>query len=399
MKKWMLNNVRPWGNRASTIVIAGKQIVEVIEDPYPNLDLPGTDGKGAVAFPGFVNAHAHVDKSWWGFPWQPWGGEASLEGRIRHERDRRDELDIPSVRVCKRVLQEFLRHGTTRVRTHIDVDLGVGLRGIDAVREANVQLGEPIELAIVAFPQDGVMRRPGVLQLLRQAAAEGVEYIGGLDPATIDRDPVGQLDGIFDIAADYGCGIDIHLHETGSLGAFELEMIMDRVERYGLEGKVTIAHGFAIPDMPASQRQEALARMAELGMSATTVAPVRHRQFPLHEFQYAGVPFAFGTDGIRDLWAPYGDGDILSIGWQYGRGGGVVRDEDILEVLRICTTLGAPFVSDSRNDLEAGARADIVCVLAENPQDALVRRLPRSLVIAGGEILDFAQLPSTPDSF
>ncbi|MDF2562470.1 MAG: cytosine deaminase, partial [Microbacterium sp.] len=94
------------------------------------------DGRGMLALPGLVNAHAHVDKSWWGLPWQSYGGEGGTDGRIRHERARRDELGIPSVSTTAHVLEQFVRHGTTAIRTHVDVDLGVAQRGIDAVREA-----------------------------------------------------------------------------------------------------------------------------------------------------------------------------------------------------------------------------------------------------------------------
>lgn len=398
MNSWLLSNVKPWGGSVCHFLINDDVIAQRYEGDLPVIagNVPVVDGGGAIALPGFVNAHAHIDKSWWGKSWQSWGGDPTLDGRIRHERNRRDELGIPSVAVCRRVLQEFLRHGTTRVRTHIDVDLGVGLRGIHSAWEANAELGDLFELAIVAFPQDGVLRREGVAELLREAAKLGVDYIGGLDPAAIDRDPVGQLDILFDIAADYGCGIDIHLHETGSLGQFDLELIMDRVERYSLVGKVNLAHGFVVPEMPTAQRIDTLARMAELGITATTVAPVRATQFQLRDFDEAGVSFAFGTDGIRDLWAPYGDGDILGIAWQYGRGGGIVTDGDILRVLQIATVDGAKFVSSKLNDLSVGSRADIVCVQAENPMDAFVRRVPRSIVVAGGTLVDLAALPIHP---
>ncbi len=77
-----------------------------------------------------------MDKSWWGRPWVSSGGERTTQGRIAHERAERDGLGIPSVDAATAVLGEFLRHGTTATRTHVDVDLGVGLRGIEAVREA-----------------------------------------------------------------------------------------------------------------------------------------------------------------------------------------------------------------------------------------------------------------------
>ncbi|WP_420364844.1 amidohydrolase family protein [Curtobacterium sp. L3-7] len=394
----VIRDVRPWGGASSDIVVRGSRIDSVL--PSGTASAEGTrivEGRGVLALPGLVNSHAHADKSWWGHPWESFGGEPTTEGRIAHERARRDDLGIPSVGIAKRVLQEYLRTGTTRVRTHVDVDLGLGLRGIDAVREAAAELDGAIELSIVAFPQDGVLRRPGVLDLLRQAAADGVEHIGGLDPSLIDRDPVGQLDGLFDIAAEYGCGIDIHLHEPADLGAFSFDLVLDRVERLGIApGKVNIAHGFAIVDLEPVRRRDLLARMAGLGVTMTTVAPVRMRQLPLHEFDDVGVRFGLGTDGIRDLWSPYGDGDLLGIAWQYARGGGYSRDEDITRVVELATRDGARFVTDEEHDLVAGARADVVLVDAENPMDALVRRVPRSLVVAGGMVVDPADLARHP---
>src|SRR5690606_37859674 len=131
------------------------------------------DGGGTLALPGFINAHAHVDKSWWGQPWVSYGGEATTVGRIAHERAEREKLGIPSAEGAGLILREFLRHGTTAARSHVDVDLGVGLDGLHAVQEAAAQLDGAVDLELVAFPQDGVLRRPGVLDLLDQAAAEG----------------------------------------------------------------------------------------------------------------------------------------------------------------------------------------------------------------------------------
>ncbi|GEK80349.1 cytosine deaminase [Agrococcus baldri] len=379
-------NVRPWGGPAVDIAFDGDRIASVA--PAAGRVGPDVlDGRGLLALPTIVNAHAHIDKSWLGLPWQRYGGEPGTEGRIRHERARRDELGIPSVERTAAVLDAHVRHGTTALRTHVDVDLGVGLRGIEAVREAVAAYEGAVEATIVAFPQDGVLRRPGVLELLEQAAAAGADHVGGLDPASIDRDPVGQLDGLFAVAERHDVGIDIHLHDPAELGAFQLELIVERTERLGLSGRVNIAHGFAIAQLPQPRRRDLLQTMGELGISCTSVAPLRLPQLPLAELDAAGVRLGLGTDGIRDLWSPYGDGDTLAIARQFARASSIVHDEELLRVVEIATRDAAGFVGRETHDLVPGARADAVLLDAEHAMDALVRTPPRLAVVGGARLL------------
>jgi len=387
----VISDVRPWGGEPRDLVVSGGTITDVVPAGTAPTAARVVDGRGRLALPGVVNAHAHVDKSWWGLPWQSWDGEPGVAGRIAHERARRDELGIPGVGATSRVLAEMVRHGTTAIRTHVDVDLGLGLRGLEVVQEAAAAYDGALTLETVAFPQDGVLRRPGVLELLDRAAAAGADHVGGLDPASIDRDPVGQLDGVLEIAARHGCGADLHLHDPAELGAFTIELLLERVSSYGLQGRVTIAHGFAVADLDAVRRRDLLQAMGELGVSMTTVAPVGRPQLPVAELDAAGVALGLGTDGIRDLWSPYGTGDTLHTGWQLARAGGLVRDDDLTRVVELATRDGARFVQRALGgvplDLVPGGRADLVLLDAENVMDALVRLPARSLVVGGGRVL------------
>ncbi|NUT39445.1 MAG: amidohydrolase family protein [Thermoactinospora sp.] len=387
MTSWTLTNVRPWGAAPVDVAIDGAEIADV--RPAGAIPPAGdrVDGRGLLALPGFVNAHAHVDKSWWGRPWVPYGGEATTRGRIAHERAERGRHGIPSADGAVAVLREFLRHGTTATRTHVDVDLGVGMRGIEAVHEAQRRLGGAIDVEIVAFPQDGVIRRPGVLDLLDQAAREGATSIGGIDPASIDRDPVAQLDGLFEIAERRDVGLDIHLHDGGELGAFQYELIIDRTRRTGLQGRVTVSHGFALGELAPARRLDLLDELADAGVSWTTVAPVRTAPLPWQAMAERGIALGLGTDGIRDLWSPFGDGDLLRIALGFARLHGLRFDADLTAAVELATTKAAPFVHRDRHDLLPGSRADVVLIDAENVQDALVRVPRRALVVAGGRIV------------
>ncbi|MFG1910222.1 amidohydrolase [Kribbella sp. NPDC048928] len=392
MTSLLLADVRPWGGAAVDVTI----VDGVISDLTPagtgrtdgqRVDGQRVDGRGLLALPGFVNAHAHVDKSWWGQPWVSYGGQPATQGRIAHERAERDKYGIPSAAGAKAVLREFLRHGTTATRTHVDVDLGVGLRGIAGVLEAAADLNGAVEVEIVAFPQDGVLRRPGVLDLLDKAAAEGATSIGGLDPASIDRDPVGQLDALFEIAARRGVGIDIHLHDRGDLGAFQYELIAERTLQEGLQGKVNVSHGFALGELSPARRTELVDQLGAAGISWTTVAPPTSAPLPFREMRAAGVPIGLGTDGIRDLWSPYGDGDLLQVARGFARLHGLRTDEDLTYAVELATTHGAGFVHRENHGLTPGARADIVLLDAENAPDVLVRAPRREVVITGGQVV------------
>ncbi len=387
MASLTVTGVRPWGGEPADLVLDGDRISDVRPAGSAPVEGERLDGAGLLALPGFVNSHAHVDKSWWGKPWVSYGGVASTEGRIAHERAERDALGIPSVEIAETVLREFLRHGTTAARSHVDIDLGLGLRGIEIVQEAAERLGGAVEVEIVAFPQDGVLRRPGVLKLLDEAAAAGAGRIGGLDPAGIDRDPVGQLDGLFEIAERRGVGLDIHLHDGGELGAFQYELIADRTVRTGLQGKVTVSHGFALGEVPPARQAALLDRITEAGISLATVAPVRVAPLPWAELSAREIPVGLGTDGIRDLWSPYGDGDILQIALGFARLHGLRRDEDLTAAVELATRRAASFVGRERHDLAPGCRADVVLVAAENVPDALMRVPVRSWVIAGGRVV------------
>lgn len=385
MDSLVVANVRPWGGAVVDLVISGDRIAEV----RPGGAAAGEriDGGGALALPGFVNAHAHVDKSWWGQPWVSYGGERTTAGRIAHERAERDGRGIPGVPSTVAVLREFLRHGTTATRTHVDVDLGVGLRGIEVVREAAASLGGAVEVEIVAFPQDGVIRRPGVLDLLDRAAGAGASSIGGIDPASLDRDPVAQLDGLFAIAERRGVGLDIHLHDGGELGAFQYELIIDRTRRTGLGGRVAISHGFGLGDVPPARQDDLLDHLADAGIAWTTVAPPRHTPLPWRGMRDRGIPLGFGTDGIRDLWSPFGDGDILRVALGFARLHALYSDDELAYAVELATTRAAGFVHRDTHALAPGARADIVLIDAENTQDALVRAPRRKLVVAGGRVV------------
>ncbi|GAA2835369.1 amidohydrolase [Aminobacter aminovorans] len=386
-KSYALSNVRPWGAEPVDILIEGNRIAGIRPGSKP--EAGDVDGGGLLAMPGFVNTHAHIDKSWWGKPWvgYTYSDRPTVEGWIANERAQRDKYGVPNVASSAAVLRQFVRNGTTATRTHVDVDLGVGLRGLECVEAAKSELGDAIQVETVAFPQDGVLRRPGVMQLLDEAAKAGADNIGGLDPGTIDGNVEAVLDGLFDIAVKRNVGLDFHLHEFGSLGVYEFRQVMRRTIDAGLQGRVTISHGFVLGTLPQNVQEEIVEKLAEAGVSWTTVAMGGTAPLPWQQMRQRSVPLGLGTDGTRDLWSPFGDGDMLRVAHQFARLSGLRHDEKLLAAVELATKGGAHFVGRDVHDLVEGSRADIVLVDAENVSDALIRCPPRKLVISGGRIV------------
>src|SRR4249920_496695 len=178
--------------------------------------------------------------------------------------------------------------------------------------------GERTNRGLSAKRRDALPRR--VLDLLDAAVRNGADLVGGIDPLEIDRDPKGQLDGIFGVAARRGVGLDIHLHEPGEMGFFNVQEICARTKALGLGGKVTISHGFCLGGITERKAAEAAETMAEAGVALVTHGAGGLPMPPIEMLRAAGVLVFAGNDDIRDTWSPYGTGDLLEraaiIGWK-----------------------------------------------------------------------------------
>jgi cytosine/creatinine deaminase len=252
MSELLLRGGRPWRFAGPADVLVRDGVIARIE---PDIDAPGAevfDVSGRLVLPGLVEAHCHLDKTLYGRAWEPHTAGDTLADRIGNERRRRGELGLPNADCAAALLERMVTAGTSYVRTHTDVYPGAGLGGVEAVRDAVRRLGGRVTVEQVAFPQHGILSTPGTAELLDEALKLGVETIGGIDPAGMDRDPVRHLDVVLGLAERHGAGIDIHLHDGGMLGAFELELITERTRASGLVGKVTVSHAYAFGQIDAA---------------------------------------------------------------------------------------------------------------------------------------------------
>lgn len=354
----------------------------------PGIDAPdAVDGGGRLVVPAFVEPHIHLDKILWGEPWQPGPRAARLIDYIENERRVLSANPTPPEVRAGRILGEMLRHGTTAVRSHIDVAPDMGLSHVEAMFRVRDVWRDRVDLQFVAFPQQGLLSRPGTAELMRAAMDMGVETVGGLDPAGIDGDPAGQLRFIFDLAVEKGAGVDIHLHDPGDLGAWQVERIAEYTAASGLAGKVMISHAYCL-GMVSERRLEAIGRrLADLGISLMTSAPAYIAVPPVERLTELGVTVCCGSDGIRDSWSPLGNGDMLERAFLTAYRFDWNRDEDFRRALSCATHVAARAIGLENYGLHVGARADFVLIDATNVGDAICRRQAGRRVVRRGAIV------------
>lgn len=354
----------------------------------PDVTAPdAVDGGGRLVLPAFVEPHVHLDKTLWGEAWQPGQRATRLRDYIENERRVLSANTTAPEERAGRLLGRMLAFGTTAVRSHIDVAPDIGLAHVEAMFRLREAWSDRVDLQFVAFPQQGLLCRPGTTDLIRAAMDMGVETVGGLDPAGIDGDPAGQLRFIFDLAVEKGAGVDIHLHDKGDLGAWQVEQIADFAAASGLADKVMISHAYCLGMIAPARLERIGRRLADTGVALMTSAPADVAVPPVEELTAMGVTVCCGSDGIRDSWSPFGNGDMLERAFLTAYRFDWNRDEDFVRALGCATLAAAKAIGLPDYGLATGNRADFVMIAATGAGDALCRRPADRMVVRRGKLV------------
>lgn len=382
----LLKNVRPYAGPALDILVENGRIARMGKDIAAPAGVAVEDGRGEIVIPGLVEAHTHLDKSLWGQPWYTNEVGPKLLDKIDNERESKKRLDIDPARQSARQSIQSSLMGSTHIRSHVDVDTEHGLWGVEGVMQTRDAYRDIVDIELVAFPQSGLLRRPGTLELMDAAMKAGCEIVGGLDPCAIDRDPKGHLDAVFGLCQTYGKPLDIHLHEPGEMGLFSFELIVERTRALGMKGQVTVSHAFCLGTDPA-QVDPLIEELVALDIAIMTTAPASRPAPPVKKLLAAGVRVCSGSDGIRDTWGPYGNADMLERAMFVGLRNNFRRDDELRLALDVCTTEGAKVMEIADYGLAEGKAADLVVLPGETVAEAIVTRSPKRRVLKRGKVV------------
>jgi cytosine/adenosine deaminase-related metal-dependent hydrolase len=382
----LIRNGRPKGGAVADVLIERGKIVAI----GANLAASAAaieDVAGALVLPGLVEAHTHLDKSLWGMGWHPNSAGPRLIDKIDNERNLKRAIDIDPARQSARQVVLSASHGSTHIRSHVDVDTDHGLWGIEGVMATRDAYADLVDIDIVAFPQSGLLRRPGTLDLMDQAMKAGADVVGGIDPCAIDRDPKGHCDAIFALAQKYARPLDIHLHEPGEMGAFSFDLIFERTRALGMKGQVVVSHAFCLGTPDRDLVDPLIEQIVELDIGIMTTGPAARPAPPVKRLVDAGVRVCSGSDGIRDTWGPYGNADMLERVMLVGLRNNFRRDDEVEIAFHVCTRGGADVMRLEDYGLHVGAKADLIVVEGETITHAAVARPVRKLVLKHGKVI------------
>lgn len=386
-----------------TVTVNDGRILEI----GPDLEYVAREeirGSGCYLSPGFVESHLHLDialSNDWTEPGrpEPFVSMAALNTAI--ERRRRAFSKEEIFERASSALQLALRHGTTALRAQCHVDTEIGLRHVEALQAVKECFADLVTVQIVTFPQQGLLRNQGTLDLFREALRCGADVVGGAANIESERHFSEHIDAAFALALEFDRDLDIHtdlaLRDDVALDDLELVHVARRTIEYGYQGRVTVGHACTLDSASPEIAQEAIALLKEAEISVTSQPDlyrlgredrqhVRRGLTRVKELLAAGVNVSYASNNVRDALRPLGNMDLLEEGLILSYGAHMDTVEQLETIMRMATYNPAQALRLDNYGLEPGDRADLVLLDAPSAPAALVGQVEKLYVIKEGRV-------------
>ena len=358
------------------------------------------DAAGQLVTPPFVDAHFHMDATLsYGLPRVNASGTLlegiALWGELKPQLTR-EALVERALAYCDWAVAK----GLLAIRSHVDV-CDARLLAVDALLEVKEKVAPYLDLQLVAFPQDGVLRSAGALDNLERALDMGVDVVGGIPHfERTMADGAESVRILCEIAAERGLMVDMHCDESDDPLSRHIEILAFQSQRLGLHGRVTGSHLTSMHSMDNYYVSKLLPLMKEAGVAAIANPLInitlqgRHDGYPkrrgmtrVPELLAAGIPVAFGHDCVMDPWYSLGSGDMLEVAHMGLHVAQMTGQAAMRQCFSAVTETPAAILGLEGYGIAPGCRADLVLLQAADPVEAIRLRATRLMVMRAGRVI------------
>jgi cytosine deaminase len=342
------------GSRAD-VVVRGERVTEVLSAGRAagSFDVV-VEGCGGLLLPTYIDTHVHLDKAL--IRDQLVEHDGTLRGAIEAIHAAKRDYDVEDVRRRARaVIEASVLSGTTRLRSHVDVDTVGGLVPLEGVLAAARDSSDIAEVQIIAFPQEGLQRDPGAADLMAEAMTAGATVVGGMPHWEHGEDDQREhVRFCFELAQQHDADVDMHVDETDDGSVRTLALVVEETERRDWQGRVTVGHVCSLAAADDSYADAVIAGCARAGITVVSNPVtnlvlqgrgdrglVRRGTTRVRELLDAGVQVAFGQDCVNDGFYPFGRGDMLEVALVSAHAAHLTTVEEQHAVLAAVTTVPA----------------------------------------------------------
>jgi cytosine/creatinine deaminase len=339
------------------------------------------DAEGCLACAGLIETHIHLDKSRIIDRCAP--QERSQLSPVKGVTPLKKDMSVDDVRQrAERTLEQCIVHGTTRMRTQVEVDPGIGMRGFEGVWSLIADYNWAIDIEVCVFPQEGLISYPGTEELLVEGLKRGAQVIGGAP--RYDSDEAGQIRRIFALAREFDVDIDMHLDVGNTPEAMNIHLVRELTDEYKRGGRVVVGHMAKLSLMRPDQVAALARSLADSGI-AVTVLPatdlflmgrdqdhgVRRGVADANLLIEHGVNCSLSSNNILNPATPYGDCSLIRMANLYANILQLDRPGELRECFRMLTDRSARLLNIKDYGLAVGRPADVVVINAQSPEQAV----------------------------
>ena len=396
---WALQDVRIDDGSVVDVVVDGDQIALVAAGAAEGVK-ESINAGGKLLLPAFIDGHVHLDKVLIRHELREHDGTLSGAIDAIHERKRRYTAEDVRGR-ARAVIEESVRLGTTRLRSHVDVDTIGGLVPLEGVMAAAADCADIAEVRTIAFPQEGLLRDPGAYDLMEAALEAGADVVGGMPHWEPDEDAQREHVRLcFELAERFDRDLDMHVDETDDGTVRTLEMVADEALRRDLIGRVCAGHVCSLSAADHGYADRVIEKCARAGISiaANPVTNlvlqgrgdrglVRRGTTRIAELRAAGVNVLFGQDCVKDGFYPFGRGSMLEVALISAHAAHLTSRADLDFALRAVTEAPALAMRLPDYGLRPGARADLQLYPVTSWDEALRLQTPPEKVWFAGRLV------------